>query len=165
MADLNGMWNLPKKGLSTVANPGANQWSMIIDTENLDAVTVILGSAGPFTTIILGPPGVESVFVPAPIVVNQADYNGGDTVSWTAANRVLLSATVPVDISGFVATPLKKDVLNTALSVITLKHEDVAGEVTAANRIHIPGGVDLPLNQDDNVSLWYDSLISRWRLV
>jgi hypothetical protein len=70
-----------------------------------------------------------------------------------------------VSITGFdaVATVVAKDVVNSAAFVITLKHEDAAS--LAANRIHIPGGLDLPLNQDDNVSLWYDISISRWRLV
>lgn len=163
MADLNGMQVLPKKGLSTVANPGNGLWSIIIDTENADAPTLILGGPVSFTTVVLGPSGgAELVITPTTLAANADDYS---PTSWSAANRVRLSASAPVNITGFDATATvgAKSILNTAADVITLKHEDAAS--SAVNRIHIPGGVDLPLAQDDSVSLWYDAILTRWRLV
>jgi hypothetical protein len=160
MADLNGMWNLPKKGLSTVANPGNGQWSMIIDTENADAVTVILGGAVSYTTVVLSAPG-EVLITPPVLGADQISYS---PTGWDGANRARLAASLAVAIRGFAASTTPKDVFNSAAFVITLKHEDPL-ETTPANRIHIPGGVDLPLNQDDSVSLWYDAVLTRWRLV
>lgn len=163
MADLNGMQILPTKGLSTVGNPGLGLYSLIADSENSNQLTLIIGGALSFTAVVIGSLGAaELVITPAVLAANADDYSPTD---WSAANRALLAASVPVSITGFdaVAAVVAKDVVNSAAFVITLKHEDAAS--LAANRIHIPGGLDLPLNQDDNVSLWYDISISRWRLV
>jgi len=76
-----------------------------------------------------------------------------------------LSATLPVNITGFDATAIvgRKDVFNSDTFPITLKHQD-AGSI-ATNRIQVPGGVDLTLYQDDNVSMWYDIVLGAWRLI
>jgi hypothetical protein len=164
MADLNGMQIFPTKGLSTVANPGVGNWSLISDSENGGALTKITGGALSFTATVIGSAGAaETIITPAPLAVNTNDYS---PTGWSTANRAIIAASPgPVDLTGLdaVATVVNKNVLNGGTQIITLKHESASS--VAANRLHIPGGLDVPMNPDDNYTFWYDASISRWRIV
>lgn len=52
---------------------------------------------------------------------------------------------------------------NQSSAVVTFKHE-LAGE-TAVNRLELPGGVDIELQPDNAIELFYSSLDNRWKVL
>jgi hypothetical protein len=107
--------------------------------------------------------------ISAPIITsNKNDYNL-DSMSfpdpqWVRAETVLLTSSAAFDITGFAGLTYdvnRKNLVNAGSFAITLKYENASS--TAENRIRTQGGVDLVLQPDDIVTIWYDTSIARWR--
>ena len=158
-----GHVELPTKGFSAVDNPGLGFWLLIVDTENANTPTLVLGTAvDPPTAIPLSL--ADAVETPPALAANANDY---DFAGFTNSTIDRISASAPVDITGFEAgaitgLTLRKKLINVGANAITLKHLVTSG---VANQIHIPGAVDLVMAADDAVDLFYDLAITKWRVV
>ena len=159
-----GHIELPTKGFSEVDNPGLGSWLLIVDTENANTITLVLGTA-------VDPPQAiplvlaDQVETFPPFAAQQDDFG---PAGWTNASVARLAATGAQDVTGFDAaglpgTALRKKLINVGASDITLKHQD--GSSAAANRILIPGGADLIMQANDAVDIFYDLADTRWRVV
>jgi hypothetical protein len=158
-----GHVELPTKGFSAVDNPGLGFWLLIVDTENANTLTLVLGTA-------IDPPQAipltlaDQVETPAALAANADDY---DFAGFTDSTVCRISASAPVDITGFEAgaitgLTLRKKLINVGANAITLKHLVTSG---VANQIQIPGGADLPMAPDDAVDIFYDLATTKWRVV
>ncbi len=156
----------PKKGFTESDDPGAGQWVMIVDTENADTPTVLLGTGAVPVAIPLGTS--DAVETPAQITVNQNNYTFVTGVGFLASTFDRLSTDASRDITGFdstgiTAVQLRKKLINVGSFDLVLKHDDGASDL--ANRILIPGGADLIMAPNDAVDIMYDVTSSRWRVV
>lgn len=109
--------------------------------------------------------GAPNRLTPAQITADQNDYaptGWGDTV--TAASFDLDAARA---ITGFVATGITDGreitLVNKSAFNLTLKHQNAGS--TAANRIHVPGLIDLVLAPNDSARIMYDADLVAWRIV
>lgn len=96
---------------------------------------------------------------PTQITSNQNDYSIGDSPA------IRLSSDASRNITGIQNGKAGRLLLiiNIGSQNIVLKDEDTGS--VAANRIACAGSVDLTLNGDDAVFLWYDVTSLRWRTI
>jgi len=97
---------------------------------------------------------------PTTLAANADDYA---PLHWQVSGIVFLSASAPVDITGFdaVQLPQVRRLWNEGSSVITLKNGS-AGSV-AANRLRLSG--DFELEPNEGCTIYYSVVLSRWVLV
>jgi len=103
------------------------------------------------------------VITPATITADQNDYT---PTQWGIANIARLSSDALRNITGFAAVSpgvTRKLLVNAGANPIVLKNEDLGSSI--ANRIHVPGGVDVTLAADETANIWYDVVTTRWRVV
>jgi len=105
------------------------------------------------------PPEVLS---PAQITADQNDYAPS---GWSTSEIVRLDSDASRNITGLAATAdrVLKKLINVGSFNIVLGDEDVGS--AAANRITVSGGVNLTMQPDDAVDVFYDSTSARWRVV
>ncbi len=156
-----GQFDILNIGLSEVEAPGADHWCLIRDTENAYALTVVYGDPKVSYVIPAGAP----VELTAPIL--NADTHNWSPTGLLAATVVLISASVPVNLTGIVAAGLdphakRKLLINVGAQPITLKNQDVNS--SAANRFLLLGGSgDILLQSGDAQELYYVDSDQRWR--
>lgn len=115
--------------------------------------------------ILEGPFGLRGVISPAAINTQQDNWNPTG-LSGAGVIRVDLGPTNDVTVTGLAGGENGRTLLvvNTDLNfILTLAHESASS--TAANRFFCPEGIDLPLGPNVSALLWYDSTLSRWRVV
>lgn len=103
-----------------------------------------------------------NVISPSAIGSNTDNYS---PTGFSSATHVRGSASSTYYISGFDSSVLvlQKTFINIGVSNITIKNDN-AGSL-AANRILIPGGVDIVMAQNDSITLFYDIDSTRWRVI
>lgn len=86
-----------------------------------------------------------------------------NNLSLAAAGMYRLSASTPINITGFVAPTRSttRTVFNIGANAITLTHQDAAS--TAANRILSVTGANIALAQNEGAQMMYDLTTQRWR--
>lgn len=152
--------------------PAAGTWEAGDRVDVLDATQT--GFAG-FYCWIGGTPGTWAPYgkiegrelVPAVLGANQNDYN---PTSFAPSKVLLLTASVPVNITGIVAglvvagssgsTGEEIYVYNDGANNITLTHQDAAS--AAANRIIGRGNANVVLTPATGVLLYYSPSKTRW---
>ncbi len=92
-------------------------------------------------------------------ILLEASQNNYTT---TGKTILRLSASIPIDITGFANGVDGKFliILNVNVSTITLK--DMDGTSSGSNQLLLGG--DIAIATDGMVTLWYDSITTRWRL-
>jgi hypothetical protein len=110
------------------------------------------------------------VITPASLAANANNYSPTDAITpsatWASADIVRLSASTPVNITGFglIADDSKsrKYVCNVGTQTITLKFQD--GASSSDGRILSSTGADIALTPNMGVWLYYDDTTSRYRV-
>jgi hypothetical protein len=110
------------------------------------------------------------VITPASLAANANNYSPTDAITpsatWASADIVRLSASTPVNITGFglIADDSKsrKYVCNVGTQTITLKFQD--GASASDGRILSSTGADVALTPNMGVWLYYDDTTSRYRV-
>jgi hypothetical protein len=99
---------------------------------------------------------------PSQITSDQNNYAPTD---WSTANAVRLSSDASRNITGLngSASVVKKILINVGSYNIVLQHENSSS--TAANRLIVSGGSDLTVQPNDAVTVLYDPVTTRWRVV
>lgn len=97
---------------------------------------------------------------PAQITADAHDYNPGGILQYawrlsTDASRNLTGTVNGVDGALHL-------LVNVGAFDLVLVHESASS--SAANRFLCPGSVDVTLNPNDSVDIWYDTTSSRWRV-
>lgn len=107
---------------------------------------------------------ISDTLIPSVLSTDQNNYDNGDLGTWTRAEEVLLSASAPINITGFVALTTdvnRKIIINVGSSNITLKNQNAGS--SANNRIINSSGSDLVLAPNGTVDIIYDMVTLRWR--
>lgn len=98
-----------------------------------------------------------------PVVVTQFAANTNNLVLG-AGNIFLISSDAARDLSGIVSVTDKcLMIVNTGSFTITLKHQSTSS--TSTNRFLCSAGSDVPLAPNESAFLFYDSGVSRWRVL
>jgi len=165
-----GQIKRPKKGLSTVTNPGVGNWTEIVDTENADTPTFVLGTAAD-PPIAIPVTNAPIVINPAPPIVGQEDdYNAASDPLFASSTLVVVTAAAPQDVTGLdatgvIATGIIKKLVNLGVAAITIKHNDAGVNSALTNQVLVAGAADLVMNPGAAVDFWYDLAATAWRTV
>ncbi len=102
----------------------------------------------------------DSEVAPPSLSANQNDFN---PTNLSTASVLMLTASVPVDLTGLVSSSVSGRTLwlyNVGANNITLKHQSASS--TAANRFIGRGGADTVLTPNTAVQLWFSASQTRW---
>jgi len=104
---------------------------------------------------------------PAALAGNVNDYNP-TSLSVASVIRQATGGGVNRNITGLAGgadgrVVVLMNLSDVAAETITLTHEDAAS--AAANRFHLPDLANRVIARSSSVTLWYDSTISRWRVM
>ncbi len=93
-----------------------------------------------------------------------ANQNNMDPPAWEATKHLRINTSADFDITGFLAaTTIKhKRLYFVGPDTVTLKHQD--GLSDPANRLTIPGGVNIDCEAGDIYDLYYDTTSTTWRV-
>jgi hypothetical protein len=148
-------------GIATSIPIAPNDNTVLLNT---DALAPRDGSRAMLAALNMGGFGLSnlgySITTFATIAAQQNNYA---PASWSTTDIGRQAATGAQTITGFsaTATAIRKMFFNIGTSIITLAHESASS--TAANRIFCPGSVNLEMQPNSAVALFYDVVDSRWR--
>lgn len=159
-----GQIEMPFKGLSEVDVLPNGYWVMIVDTENSDTPTVVLGN------------GVANTPVPlsnAPVAISAAlaaTENAFNPASWLSATIATLtpfgggSALNGMLSAGLSPAARIKTLLNTSLTdSITIAHESLSA--SANDRFRIPGGGSFIMSPESALTVYAHPGLNRWLFI
>ncbi len=162
---------IPAIGLSTVTDPlPVDDTVLISDTENGLAYTRIRGTGGGnvVEVLSLGPPYlVES---PAALAAVVDDFAPTNIISLTHL-RLTPDAVAGTVLGGIASAGLSvfdKKIINIGADPLTIVDESTTPASIAANRFKLPATLpsfpNLVVSPDEPLDIWYDIIISRWRM-